>query len=56
MATTSFKKEFVVRDKDAAERLKSDMANNSPTISYSKKNTSSDRKKGEDLLARLVSA
>ena len=56
MATTSFKKEFVVRDKDVADRLKKDVEGDEATVSYSRKDTDSEKKKAESLLARLASA
>jgi len=56
MATTSFKKQFIVSDKDAARRLESDVRAGKPTVSYTKKDEAADRKKGDNLLARLASA
>lgn len=37
MATTSFKKEFIVRDEDVAERLKRDVDSKVASVTYSKK-------------------
>jgi len=56
MATTSFKKEFVVKDKKTSDKLRAEIASQKSTVRYSKKNVSADKEKGESLLARLVSA
>lgn len=56
MATTSFKKEFIVKDKDAADRFARDLDAKKATVSYTKKDFNSDKTKGNQLLARLVSA
>jgi hypothetical protein len=56
MATTSFKKEFIVKDRSTADRLTRNVEGKIATVSYTKKNSASDKRKGESLLARLVSA
>jgi hypothetical protein len=56
MATTSFKKEFIVKDREAVDRFARDLDSKKPTVSYTKKDFNSDKNKGNQLLARLVSA
>ena len=56
MATTSFKKEFVIQDEKAVKRLKDDIAKNASTVSYEKKDAITDKLKRDNLLARLALA
>ena len=56
MATSSFKKEFIVKEKSAVKRFEKDLDSGTATVTYKKKNSSSDKEKGNQLLARLVSA
>ena len=56
MATTSFKKEFVVTNEEDAKRLQDDLADKKATITFSRTDMSSNKEKEDKLLARLVSA
>lgn len=54
MATTSFKKEFIVNDIDAANKFISDVESGLTTISYAKKNIELDKRKVRRLLSRFA--
>ena len=56
MATSSFKKEFIVKERKAVERFERDLDSGKPTVEYKTKDSSSEKAKGNELLARLVSA